>query len=105
VLDAFAGSGAMGLEALSRGAATLVLFDTADEALEAIRRNVAHCRENERARIERADATRPPSATRFGGFAPCTLLFLDPPYGQGLFGASLAALDRAGWVAPGAMRG
>ena len=75
VLDAFAGSGALGLEALSRGAASATFMDTAAPALDAIRRNVEACREEENAEILRADATRPPRPR-----VPCTFAFLDPPY-------------------------
>ncbi|MFD2235306.1 16S rRNA (guanine(966)-N(2))-methyltransferase RsmD [Phaeospirillum tilakii] len=98
VVDAFAGSGALGLEALSRGAARAWFLDTHPESLAAIRANVASLGEEGRARVLRADATRPPPAE-----AACDLLLLDPPYHQGLGGAALGALDAAGWVAPGAL--
>jgi 16S rRNA (guanine966-N2)-methyltransferase len=100
VLDAFAGSGALGLEALSRGASALIAFDDKPAAIAAIERNVARCREAARVRVVRADAMRPPKADRFPGFAPCDLVFLDPPYASAMAGAALAALDRAGWIAP-----
>jgi len=98
VLDAFAGSGALGLEALSRGAAAAVFLENDRAALAAIRANVAACREQERARVLAADVLAPPRAD-----APCGLVFLDPPYGKGLLAPALAALDRAGWFAPGAL--
>lgn len=98
VLDAFAGSGALGLEALSRGAVHASFLESARPALAAIRANVAACREEARASILPGDATRPPPAP-----APCGLLFLDPPYRQGLLPRALAALARAGWIAPGAV--
>lgn len=98
VLDAFAGSGALGLEALSRGAAHATFIETGREAQEAIRRNIEACREQESAEILRADATRPPQAR-----AACTLAFLDAPYGKGLSIPALAALAAAGWLAEGAI--
>ncbi|HWT98300.1 MAG TPA: 16S rRNA (guanine(966)-N(2))-methyltransferase RsmD [Terriglobales bacterium] len=103
VLDAFAGSGALGLEALSRGAASLVAFDSDTAALKAIRANVAGCREETRTTVQTADATRPPAASRFGERAPADLVFLDPPYGKDLVPASLSALDKNGWIASGAI--
>ncbi len=98
VLDAFAGTGALGLEALSRGAVRATFMDTGRAALDAIRRNVEACRETTHAALLRADATHPPRAD-----APCTVVFLDPPYHSGHAAASLAALAAAGWFAPGAI--
>jgi 16S rRNA (guanine966-N2)-methyltransferase len=98
VLDAFAGTGALGLEALSRGAATVIFLETARPALVALRANIAACGEEARASILAADATRPPPAPM-----PCSLLFLDPPYAEGLVGRAIAALAAAGWIAPGAL--
>lgn len=98
VLDAFAGTGAMGLEALSRGAAHASFLEKDRAALAALRTNIAACREEARCAVLAADATRPPRAP-----APCALVFLDPPYGQGLVAASLGALSAAGWIAPGAV--
>jgi 16S rRNA (guanine966-N2)-methyltransferase len=98
VLDAFAGTGALGLEALSRGAARATFLEADGAALRALRANVAACREGERCTVLAADATRPPRAA-----AASTLVFLDPPYGEGLVETSLRALSDAGWVAPGAL--
>lgn len=98
VLDAFAGTGALGLEALSRGAAAASFLETDRAALAALRANVAACRAEAEARVIAADATRPPRAA-----SPCDLLFLDPPYGQGLLPRAVAALAAAGWIAPGAL--
>ncbi|GIX09283.1 16S rRNA (guanine(966)-N(2))-methyltransferase RsmD [Elioraea sp.] len=98
VLDAFAGSGAMGIEALSRGAAEAIFLETDTAALAAIRTNLRACRAEARGRVLRADATAPPPAP-----APCGLVFLDPPYGGGLVPRALAALAAAGWVAPAAL--
>ena len=98
VLDAFAGCGALGLEALSRGAAHAVFMDTASAARAATRANIAACREEPRCTLLPADATRPPRAP-----APCSLAFLDPPYHAGLLPRALAALSAQGWFAPGAL--
>ena len=97
VLDAFAGTGALGLEALSRGAAEAVFFDRDRAALAALRANVAACRAGARAVVMEADALRPPPGRG------CGLVFLDPPYGRGLVPVALAALGRAGWLAAGAV--
>ena len=98
VLDAFAGTGALGLEALSRGAAHATFIEPDRAALAALRRNIATLGEEDRARVIAGDATRPPVAT-----APCGLLLLDPPYGKDLVPRALAALRAGGWIAPGAL--
>lgn len=98
VLDACAGSGALGLEALSRGAAHCTFMDNAATAIATIEANVAATGLATRARILRADVTRPPSAPE-----GCGLVLLDPPYREGLVPAALAALAAAGWLAPGAL--
>ncbi len=102
VLDVFAGSGAAGLEALSRGAAHAVFIDVSGESLRTIRANAAELGEVERCTFLRLDATRlvtPPRAVP----APFRLAFLDAPYAQGLTGPALAALAGRGWVAPGSI--
>ena len=98
VLDAFAGTGAFGLEALSRGASAAAFIENERAALAALRRNIAALGEDERAHIITGDATRPPRAV----FA-CALAFLDPPYGSGLAAPALSALAAAGWLAPDAL--
>jgi 16S rRNA (guanine966-N2)-methyltransferase len=98
VLDAFAGSGALGLEALSRGATQAIFMENGGEALNAIRRNVEACREHGNAEVLRADATRPPKAR-----VACDVAFLDPPYHKGLSAPALAALAGAGWLAEDAI--
>ncbi|HEY0837356.1 MAG TPA: 16S rRNA (guanine(966)-N(2))-methyltransferase RsmD [Azospirillum sp.] len=97
VLDAFCGTGALGLEALSRGAARATFLDLARNSLEAVRANIAELREEGRTVVLRADAAKPPKARE-----PATLAFLDPPYGQDLAPKALTALAAAGWLAPGA---
>ncbi len=101
VLDAFAGSGALGLEALSRGAAEVVFMEEHAATEAALRRNVAALGAEAEATVLRADVLRPPPAAAHGG--PCALVLMDPPYNQGLAEPALAALDAAGWLAPGAL--
>ncbi|WP_411278373.1 16S rRNA (guanine(966)-N(2))-methyltransferase RsmD [Falsiroseomonas sp.] len=98
VLDAFAGTGALGLEAMSRGAARAVFIEPDRAALAALRRNIETLGEAERCRVIPGDATRPPPAD-----ARCSLLLLDPPYGKDLVARALATLGAAGWIAPGAL--
>ena len=98
VLDAFAGTGALGLEALSRGASAAVFIESDRTALAALRRNIAALGEEDRAEIITGDASRPPRA-RFA----CAVVFLDPPYRSGLAAPALAALAEAGWLAPDAL--
>jgi 16S rRNA (guanine966-N2)-methyltransferase len=98
VLDLFAGTGALGLEALSRGAAAAVLVDDGPAARGLIAKNVALCR-TEAAQHLRLNATRlPPNPG-----APFSLVFLDPPYGKGLGEAALTAAQNGGWLAPEAL--
>jgi 16S rRNA (guanine966-N2)-methyltransferase len=94
VLDVFAGTGALGLEALSRGAASAVFIESARPALEALRANIAACEATGFCRVLAGDARMPPRGT------PRDLVFLDPPYGQGLVPLALEALRAAGWLAP-----
>jgi 16S rRNA (guanine966-N2)-methyltransferase len=95
VLDAFAGTGALGLEALSRGAAEAVFIEQDRDALAILRRNIDALGESARVRIVPGDATRPPRAA-----AQCAVVFLDPPYRSGLAVTALQALSAAGWLAP-----
>jgi 16S rRNA (guanine966-N2)-methyltransferase len=98
VLDLFAGTGAMGLEAMSRGAILAVLVDDGAVARGLIRRNVELMRAGDAVTVLRRDATRLGAAA--GAF---DLVFLDPPYGKGLGEAALAAARAGGWIAPGAL--
>jgi 16S rRNA (guanine966-N2)-methyltransferase len=98
VLDAFAGTGALGLEALSRGAAEGFFFETDAAARRVLAANIASCGLGARARVMAADATRPPSGTE------CSLVLLDPPYAEvGIAGRAVAALAAAGWIGAGAL--
>ena len=98
VLDAFAGSGALGIEALSREAAHATFLDSDPAAIAAVETNLSALKALDRAAVRRADCLSPPRA-----IAPCGLVFLDPPYGQGLAAPALAALAQAGWIAAGAL--
>jgi len=98
VLDAFAGTGAMGLEALSRGAEHVTFMEDQATALSACRRNIEALGEDARSTVLQCDVLRPPRAP-----APCDLILMDPPYNQGLGAGALRALWSAGWIAPGAL--
>jgi 16S rRNA (guanine966-N2)-methyltransferase len=95
VLDAFAGTGAMGLEALSRGAAQAVFMEQDRAALAALRANIAAC--DAAGRVLACDVLRPPAGSA------CGIIFLDPPYGKDLLPVSLGALRKAGWLGPGSL--
>jgi len=103
VLDAFAGSGALGLEALSRGAAHVTFLERSTPALEALRANIAKFQWQDRTRVLEGDALKhwlkpaPPAP------APFDLVLLDPPYGQGLCDRALEQIAaRPNWLAPDA---
>ena len=99
VLDLFAGTGALGLEALSRGAERAVFVENGRVGGGLIGRNIELTRSGGETRLMRADATRLGACDE----APFTLLFLDPPYGGSLGKAALAAAKAGGWIAPGAL--
>ena len=100
VLDLFAGTGALGIEALSRGAAFALFVDTGAEARALIRRNVEALSLQGRSKLFRRDAADLGSARTL---APFGLAFADPPYGHGLAGRALAAARTGGWLAPDAL--
>ena len=97
VLDAFAGTGALGLEALSRGGAHATFLERDRTALATLRANIAACRAEAQCTVLAADALRPPPGPAQ------ELLFLDPPYGAGLVPLAVAALTAAGWAGPGTL--
>jgi 16S rRNA (guanine966-N2)-methyltransferase len=102
VIDLFAGSGALGFEALSRGAAFCLFVETDEAARGAIRENVDAMGLFGRTRVHRRDATQ--LGQRPGADGPAfDLAFLDPPYGKGLGDTALAKLAEGGWLAPGAV--
>ena len=99
VIDLFAGTGALGLEALSRGAAHALFVDVGGEARALIRENVEALAAGGVTRIFRRDATKlGPTQDD-----PFTLAFLDPPYGKGLGEKALAGLVDGNWLKPGAI--
>jgi 16S rRNA (guanine966-N2)-methyltransferase len=100
VLDLFAGTGALGIEALSRGAVFALLVDEGAEARALIRENVAALGLGGVTRVFRRDATRLGPAHPV---APFALAFLDPPYGQELAAAALASARDGGWFTPDAL--
>jgi 16S rRNA (guanine966-N2)-methyltransferase len=100
VLDLFAGTGALGLEALSRGAQFALFVDDGAEARALIRENVAALGLGGVSKIFRRDATRLGAAHPL---EPFTLAFLDPPYGQGLAEQALASARAGSWLAGGAL--
>ena len=99
-VDAFAGTGALGLEALSRGARYCLFIEEDAAARAAIRRNVEALGLTRVTKIWRRDATK---LGELGTLAPFDLVFLDPPYGRGLGEQSLAGLIAGGWLAPEAV--
>jgi 16S rRNA (guanine966-N2)-methyltransferase len=99
VLDLFAGTGALGLEALSRGAAHVTFIEDGPAARALIRANVERLRAEGVTKLWRRDATR--LGPNRG--PPFDLAFLDPPWGRGLGEAALAAAREGGWLARGAV--
>ena len=99
VLDLFAGTGALGLEALSRGAAHVTFVDMGAEARGLIRDHIEAFGAGGITKLLRRDAT---DLGTPGSLKPFDLVFLDPPYGQGLGEQALANLAAGGWLAPSA---
>jgi 16S rRNA (guanine966-N2)-methyltransferase len=101
-IDLFAGTGALGIEALSHGAAFALLIDDSAESRALIRTNVEALGLTGSTKIWRRDATKlGPMAAGSGG--PFELAFLDPPYRQGLVAPALAALKEGGWLTANAL--
>lgn len=102
VLDLFAGSGALGFEAMSRGAAFALFVETEAAARGAIRDNIEALGLFGTTRIHRRDATDlGPKPAGLGG--PFEIVFLDPPYGKGLSERAIAGLSKGAWVTPDAL--
>lgn len=100
VLDLFAGTGALGLEALSRGAGFCLFVEEAAAARALIRANVESFGLQGRTKIFRRDAARLGDA---GTIMPFDLVFADPPYGKGLGERAIAAALAGGWLKPDAL--
>jgi 16S rRNA (guanine966-N2)-methyltransferase len=100
VLDLFAGTGALGIEALSRGAASCLMVEKSAEARGAIRKNIESLNLTGRARVYRRDATR---LGDIEGMQPFGLFFADPPYALELGAAGLASAGAGNWLMPGAL--
>jgi len=99
VLDLFAGTGALGLEALSRGASHVTFVDDGRKAQSLIKQNIDICRAHTATRIFRGDARR----LSGNKDEPFDLIFLDPPYGKGLGELAISAALKGGWFAAGAL--
>jgi 16S rRNA (guanine966-N2)-methyltransferase len=97
VLDVFAGTGALGLEALSRGAGRAVFVEIARPAVAALRANIEACRAGDRCEVLPVDALSVAAGER------ADVVFLDPPYGQDLVVRVLARLRAVGRVGPGSL--
>lgn len=100
VLDLFAGTGALGLEALSRGASSALFVEMGSEARGALRTNIHALGAQGVAKIFRRDATQ---LGQVGTMKPFDLVFLDPPYGNGLAERALASASAGGWLNDGAL--
>jgi 16S rRNA (guanine966-N2)-methyltransferase len=95
VMDVFAGSGALGIEALSRGAAQVNFVESHPFALQVLSDNIAKLSLQEQCRVYSIDVKRLPKA-----FQPANLIFMDPPYHQGLELPTLEILRNKGWIGP-----
>ena len=96
VVDLFAGSGALGIEALSRGAASCLFVEQEAGAIDAVRANNAALDARDRSEVRRGSVMElGPART------PYDLILLDPPYGTGAAGVALDRLLRLGWIGPG----
>ncbi len=103
VLDAFCGSGALGIEALSRGAAHCTMMDIDRASIQQARANIDMLGlDDQTVRLLRADATHAPDI-RTGGTPAPDLIFLDPPYRKGLIAPALFSLKKGGWIADDAI--
>ncbi len=98
VLDAFAGTGALGLEALSRGAKQIYFIERYAPALTVLRQNIKKLGVAEQCQVFDRDALVPPAPPE-----PCQIVFMDPPYNQNLAAPALTALKSKGWLAEDAL--
>lgn len=100
VLDAFCGTGALGIEAISRGGFCCTFMDKNRSSLDLARQNHAALKIDAKCSFVLSDASKP--SAKPGEIAAANLVFLDPPYNQDLVTLSLPALDKQGWIADGA---
>lgn len=100
VLDAFCGTGALGIEALSWGASSAAFMDKNKTSLDLAKSNHTALKISASCNFVLKDATKPGAKPE--NIAAATLVFLDPPYNQNLISASLSALSDGGWMAAGA---
>lgn len=98
VVDIFCGTGALGIEALLRGAKYVTFIDEDSKMLALTRQNIEHINEADHAGFIRSDSTLLPRAK-----TSCMLAFIDPPYNQNLAAPALESLRDNGWLAPGAV--
>ncbi len=98
VVDVFAGTGALGLEALSRGAAYATFIERDPDTAALIRRNIAKLGADDRATVLTADGAHLPRAA-----GACDLALIDPPYGENLAAQTLDGLSVQGWLKAGAL--
>ena len=98
VLDLFAGTGALALEALSRGASSIWMVDKGINSAALVKKNIALCPTESEVVFKKLDATRLPKCP----VEAFDLIFLDPPYGKGLGDKALHSALERGWIAPDA---
>ncbi len=99
VLDLFAGTGALGIEALSRGAEKAIFVEHSPHVLAALRRNIAECRLEKKTEVLACDVFKGIKILASRGEV-CDLIFIDPPYGRGLVEETLKNLSQSGLVPP-----
>lgn len=93
ILDAFAGSGAIGLEALSRGAQHVYFIEKDHRVIQFLKSNISNLSAGNECTVIQGDATKPPKAPQ-----PMDMIFLDPPYDQTLEDTCIEALHSQGWI-------
>lgn len=96
VMDVFAGTGALGLEALSRGAAHVTFVEKSPKSIALLNKNIAAMKVEQDTTLIKSRATSLQAAT-----TPCDFIFMDPPYGRDLLAPSIACLLEGGWLADG----
>ena len=96
VMDVFAGTGALGLEALSRGAAHVTFVEKSPKSIALLNKNIAGIKVEQDTTLIKSRATSLKPAT-----TPCDIIFMDPPYGRDLLAPSIACLLEGGWFAGG----